>query len=156
MKNLINAGLFLLIPLLSCCQRGEREIYILPKGFTGHILIIFNQERGAPRKYEGESRVYEIPETGILKTQFSGNYGWTGVPQFYYGEIKAENQIPVQIEHKDFSSDKINATLITTGSVTRNEDGSRIRFAECYVGTKEQVEEAYQKAEKLNVVDLIK
>lgn len=150
-------GLSLLATLLSCRQIGEQEIYLLPKGYTGRVLVILNQKDGAPKKYEGKSRVYEIPETGILKTQFSNNEGWAELPQFYYDRIDKQNQIPVKVDYKDISLDEVNATLVSTGIAYKNIDGTgEIKFTECYVGTKSQIDEASQEAEKRNVVDLIK
>lgn len=158
MRNLLVAiGLSVVFNFLGCKQKGEQEIYLLPKGYTGHVLIILNQKDGAPKKYEGKARVYEIPETGVLKTQFSNNEGWTEFPQFYYDRIDKQNQIPVKVDYKDISLDEVNATLVSTGVAYKNIDGTGgIKFAECFVGTKSQIDEASQKAEKLNVADLIK
>ena len=54
----------------SCTNTGESEIIVAPSGFTGRMLIIFNQKHGAPVEYYGNARVYQIPRDGILKTQF--------------------------------------------------------------------------------------
>jgi hypothetical protein len=81
------------------------EIYLIPKGFTGKVNIIFNQngipkkyqtltgkdtvyicEVGTPIKYEKGTRVYEIPSDGILLTQFSDEYGFTNRKYFYVDE----------------------------------------------------------------------
>lgn len=153
----VAVGLSLVFSCLGCKQKGEQEIYLLPKGYTGLVLIILNQKDGSPKKYEGKARVYEIPETGILKTQFSSNEGWTELPQFYYDRINKQNQIPVKIDYKDISLDEANATLASTGVAYKNIGGTgEIMFKQCYVGTKSQIDDASQKAEKLNVADLIK
>jgi hypothetical protein len=49
----------------------EKEVYLLPDSYQGPVLVVFNQSNGMPRMYEGRSRVYDVPETGILLTQFS-------------------------------------------------------------------------------------
>lgn len=150
-------GLSVVFSFLGCKQKGEQEIYLLPKGYTGHVLVILNQKNGTPKKYEGKARVYEIPENGILKTQFSNNEGWTELPQFYYDRIDKQNQIPVKVDYKDISLGEVNATLVSTGVAYKNIDGTgEIKFAECYVGTKAQIDEASQKTEKVNVADLVK
>jgi uncharacterized lipoprotein YehR (DUF1307 family) len=158
MRNLsILMGLSFLIILLSCRQKGEQEIYVLPNGYTGLVLVILNQKDGVPEKYAGKSRVYEIPETGILKTQFSNNEGWTELPQFYYDRIEKQNQISVKMDYEDISLDEVNATLVSTGVAYRNIDGTgEIKFVEFYVGTKTQIDEASRKAEKLNIGELVK
>lgn len=53
------------------------EIIILPKNYSGEILIIYDQEDGRPSEYEGLSRIYRIPEDGVLSTQFIWNPGFS-------------------------------------------------------------------------------
>ena len=43
---------------------------MLPRGFVGPVLIIFNQPDGEPREYKDGKRVYRIPSSGVLRTQF--------------------------------------------------------------------------------------
>jgi hypothetical protein len=50
--------------------RNEPEVYLLPDGYVGPVLIVYDQPTGEPRKYEAGARVYEIPENGMLLTQF--------------------------------------------------------------------------------------
>ena len=56
---------------------------LIPENYTGTIEIWFNQENGTEKKYEGEKRLYEIPENGILKTQFNPQFGYH-FPEYYY------------------------------------------------------------------------
>jgi|GEM_PF-2247722 len=88
MKTVRRIGLLLLLSMTmpACGQTIEPEIYLLPAGFEGPVLIIFNQAEGAAPKYEGEARVYEIPASGVLWTQFSDQSGWVpkGYPKFYH------------------------------------------------------------------------
>ena len=41
------------------CNSADEEIIIVPKGFKGNILIIFNQASGVPAQYESGKRVYK-------------------------------------------------------------------------------------------------
>jgi hypothetical protein len=85
MKFLFNIHLLkilfisLIIALLSACteiKKSEPVIYLIPEGYVGSFYIIFNAPNGLPPKYEGESRVYEIPPSGVLVTQMNANGGW--------------------------------------------------------------------------------
>lgn len=49
----------------------ESQVYLIPQGYTGPVLIVYDQVDGQPPKYENKSRVYEIPINGVLLTQFS-------------------------------------------------------------------------------------
>jgi hypothetical protein len=77
MKNkFFLANLFIVITLFnSCSNKADKEMYSIPYGFTGRVVIFYNQTDGKPEKYEEGYRVLEIPEDGILKTQFKPNYG---------------------------------------------------------------------------------
>jgi len=81
---------FILIFLLfSGCkesQECEREIYLIPEGFRGKIMVFFDQEDGQKKHYEKESRLYRIPASGFIKSQFPKNGGCMsdGRIQFYY------------------------------------------------------------------------
>lgn len=142
---------------LTCCNnKGESEIFILPEGYTGRVLVIFNQKKGQPTEYNGSSRVYRIPPSGVLMTQFSTSKGWKDLPRFYYEKINDQNEIPVKADFKDLSSVDTNATLSSSGKVYKNIDGTgEVQFLETYVGTKEQIKEYSEKLSKSNIIDLL-
>lgn len=70
--------IFILSSVLSSCSRKRaNEKHIIPSSLIGsQIIIDFNESDGADRKYDWTRRVYEIPESGLLKTKFRGNLGW--------------------------------------------------------------------------------
>ncbi len=67
-------------------KRSEKAIYLLPDGYIGPVIVVLNQSAGMPEKYEGKSRVYEIPSTGVLYSKFGVNVGVQdeGDERFYY------------------------------------------------------------------------
>lgn len=68
----------ILIFIVTGCHKPtlcEKEIYILPEGFWGTMIIYFDQPDGQKIKYEDDARVYRIPPLGYLKTQFPKNGG---------------------------------------------------------------------------------
>ena len=85
---------------ISCRSKEERkcekEIYLLPDGFRGIVLIYFNQPDGAPAEYFGDSRLYRIPSTGLMKSQFGPNGGCMSDNRinFFYID-SAGNQKPI-------------------------------------------------------------
>jgi uncharacterized protein DUF6843 len=50
---------------------------LIDKDFRGPFYIVYNQKGGQKEKFEGESRVYEIPKTGVLFTEFEPD--WRGM-----------------------------------------------------------------------------
>lgn len=73
---------------------ADDEIHLLPKGFTGIVIIRFNAENGKEKRYENGDRVYEIPVNGILDTKFDYNEGVSNYPEFYYLDKGKRTKIP--------------------------------------------------------------
>lgn len=60
--------------LASCVEYAEPQSYLLPDGFTGAFVVVFNQKEGTPKEYENGRRIYRIPKNGVLFTQFDIDY----------------------------------------------------------------------------------
>jgi hypothetical protein len=58
------------------------ERYLIPEDYRGSVIVIFNQKDGQKKEYEGKRRLYRIPSTGVLFTQFKDEQGW--INQDYY------------------------------------------------------------------------
>lgn len=72
--------LLVLFLIMSCREHRncEKEIYLIPKNFKGKIIVFFDQHGGMPIQYEDSIRIYKIPNSGFLRTQFSPNGGCMG------------------------------------------------------------------------------
>ncbi len=152
--------LILFITLVSCAQKAEDTIRLIPEGYEGAVIIIFNQEDGAPKEYEGDKRVYRIPESGVLRTQFEPNYGIQNHQFFYVDNNGERTEIPFVMTQNDGKidkkgSDKTNAYLEQTiGKVEKYDPDTKellhvIEPARTfYIGKLENVDKDYQ--EQLN------
>jgi len=58
------------------------ERYLIPEDYRGSVMVIFNQKDGQKKEFEGKRRLYRIPSTGVLFTQFKDEQGW--IDQDYY------------------------------------------------------------------------
>ena len=85
----------ILICVCSCAQqKAEDTVRLIPEGYIGSVLVIFNQENGEPKEYEEGKRIYRIPENGVLKTQFEPNYGMQNHQFFYVDKKRSRTEIP--------------------------------------------------------------
>lgn len=75
MKNITIALYGILLLCLTSCNFSEKELYRIPYNYKGNILIVSGMKNGAAQLYKGKKRVYDIPSTGILVTQFEKDYG---------------------------------------------------------------------------------
>lgn len=144
----------LLIALfLFSCDRGENEIYIVPKNYTGYIIVIYGQKKGTEPAFEAKKRVYKIPSNGVLKTQFTGNFEWTNFPEFYYEQIAPENKIPFKSESKNIPTDSIVAYGGISGSANKDLAGKKVvHYTLFYIGNNAQIDKAYEASQKLDII----
>lgn len=116
MKQLI---VIITIVFLGSCGRSrpERELYLIPEGYTGIQWIVFGREDGLQAEYgQGGRRIYRFDSTGILMTQFPPNPGGfsRGMRQFFYvnekgKKLKQLNYMTLfATHHKLFINDTIN------------------------------------------------
>jgi hypothetical protein len=82
----------LLCILISAC--ADRELDLMPVGFEGPVIIIFNDPNGAPARWERGARRYDIPASGVFRTQFSPNEGW-GRPDYEYVDASGHRSLIV-------------------------------------------------------------
>ncbi len=52
------------------CGYSDSADFQIPKNYCGRIAVVFNQTMGQKPKFVNGRRIYEIPENGILLTQF--------------------------------------------------------------------------------------
>lgn len=105
----------------SCFNQAEPEIHLIPKDYTGPVIIIFDDKQGVPAKYENGNRVYEIPQDGVLRTQFKKQQGSIapGKLKYYYYDKNERQEINYLQSTKDvtdsasyvFSKELSNATV---------------------------------------------
>lgn len=85
--------LFILFLAFTRCTEStqcEKEIYLLPEGFGGELIVYFDQPDGQEIQYEDDARVYRIPNSGYLKTRFPKNGGCMNnnrIQFFYEGSL---------------------------------------------------------------------
>lgn len=162
-KNLIKKSnmhtLFLSMILLlisSCTQKGQDSIYILPKDYTGYVIIFFNQPNGASEQVYNNKRIYNIPKSGVLKTKFSPEYLQTHLPEFYYNEVNKKYQLPLVVDWKDYKKETINISMPSMGKTYKKIDGSEaIEYEIFFVGTKDQVQKYSEEFNKIDIVELL-
>jgi hypothetical protein len=64
----------------------EPEIHLIPDGYRGPVVIMYDMPNGDSIEYENGKRVLRIPPTGLLYTQFKQIEGWyePGSIKHYY------------------------------------------------------------------------
>jgi hypothetical protein len=157
--------MFAAVFLLTRCDIGRPEKYVVPKGYVGDVCILPGYARGVPPEREGLARVFRIPPNGILVTQDSPSKGWHSMK--YYEVDAAGNRDELVYEPSSIPTTPANlrdqrriawrATGI--GGITATDLPCDVRFTEFYVGTPAHLltrtpEQAYEKEQQ--VQDLVR
>ncbi len=95
---------FMISFLSSCTEVKKREpaIYLIPEEYVGSLYIVFNAPNGKPPKYEGNSRMYHIPPSGVLVTQMDANEGWSESSEIkYFSVSQSGKRAPISTVSED-------------------------------------------------------
>ncbi|MES2780306.1 MAG: hypothetical protein V4651_10460 [Bacteroidota bacterium] len=88
----------------SYLTRPEKETYLIPEGYVGTVLVIFNQPDGEKPQYIDGRRIYRIPQTGILFTQLKDEQGLINQEYFYISQNGQKRKLGV-LDTRDFNEE---------------------------------------------------
>lgn len=100
---MLKRSVFCFIIFLTSCQFAEKEKYLISANYPGNKYIFSNLKNGTPKQYDGKGyRIYSIPESGILITQFKETYGIIN-KTFFYKSIDGKQ---IELKGIPFQDDK--------------------------------------------------
>lgn len=121
MKKPIIIGLAIILAALSIWfflfreKEGRDEVYLIPEGYTGCVVIAYDQPNEPSLRIINDKLVYKIPENGILKTSshygfgwlYKDDSGWFNAKYFYVNdEGKKVKEIPQEnIDYEYYTSE---------------------------------------------------
>ena len=109
----------------------SKDIYLIPNNYQGKVEILYGIINGQKKESEGLWRVYRIPESGKLKTQYElkGNSISLDNCKFYYTDLKG-NRKPLKVYDVNCGDgDTISVQIINWGSL-----GMEGKSQDFYVG----------------------
>ncbi|MGL4632514.1 MAG: hypothetical protein ACRCVT_15030, partial [Leadbetterella sp.] len=106
-------------------------------------------------KQEGRKTIYEIPVNGVLKVQTEINTDWREFTEYYYEKIVPENKLPAYNVSKPIPIGVIGGFEGASGGANKDYEGKNVvRFTFFYVGTKSEIEQYKEQADKLDFLKL--
>jgi hypothetical protein len=111
-NQIISIWLPLILFSNSCSiERTVDAVWLIPEDYLGVVGVYYDYENGQPPEYEGDSRVYRIPQSGVLKTQFSSNVWILSDKVYYLRKDSSRVEIPFfSLEQKDDEIVRIDTT----------------------------------------------
>jgi hypothetical protein len=77
-------------------------ICLIPENYCGDVYIIYDQPSGRNAEFDGNNRIYRIPDNGILFTKFKME-NYTADQQYYYDTPEGKRKKLIQISTGDFN-----------------------------------------------------
>lgn len=160
-------GLIILVLLNGSCfltPRPTDGIFLIPQGYTGDVIIFFNQPDGVIPEVEKGLYVYKIPKDGILKVRTQGVTGKVNLAYYYLGK----NNERQRIEYLRITGDRspsgepqnkfgnINQSEYESGVFVMNAGGlgsfntknGVIKYTSFIVGSPKDADQLYDKMQK--------
>ena len=82
----------LILTLWSCSDNKTSETYLIPDGYQGKIIVVYDQDKGKDEEFEAHRRLYRIDSNGILLTKFKFKSGSLD-EEYYYQKKNGERKI---------------------------------------------------------------
>jgi hypothetical protein len=135
--------------IVGCAQKkAEDTITLISEGYQGPVVIVLNQKGGQEKVYEGEKRIYKIPENGVLQTQFQEEYGLQSNKFYYVSKEGNRSEIKWLNISEEVNSGNANKTicifneehLSKAGGVDAEGEFSTAPMIAFYVGVFSEIE----------------
>jgi hypothetical protein len=132
-------------------NRAQHEVHLIPSGYRGPVIVIFNDSAGAAKEYENRARLYRIPPSGILRTQFGPNDGWRRA-DYYYLDVHGYRTriVPGAPCNNAIPDDSVQACLMGQ-KMWRTADGTTPRpvYSAYTVGRRADKGDAYDRGDRV-------
>ncbi|GEN67715.1 DUF6843 domain-containing protein [Chryseobacterium rhizosphaerae] len=133
--------LFIVFLCLSCKTKNITEIVLIPKGFTGKVVVIFNQNYENMKILDKGERVYLIPEDGILLSKFrkeKANY-----KTHYFFVDSLGNKTPIE-SLREVKRTTVKIYNEEFGVMGNSDDKKSLRYFGFYVSSLDSLESFFK------------
>lgn len=151
--------------MLNAVSESRDGIYLMPKGYTGEVVILFGQPDGVVPEVEDGLFVYKIPKDGVLKVKTKGYTGIVNLQYFYVDgdgqrepikSLRITGDRDVNGKPKDKFDGQINQDeyengifIMNAGGIaTTNSGGKIFSYTSFIVGAPKDNDQLYEKMQK--------
>lgn len=135
--------LILVCHLVSCRRTAEPELFLIPNGYKGIIVVLFDQSTGSETFYNDGRRVYPITQNGILRTKFKKTIHGRVNQQYFYVDQNGNKTLKIE----NFNEDSFlpNNTYILFGSYgeVREDEQRLLQYRLMAIGIPESRDSLY-------------
>lgn len=95
--------------LLACCMTSScvisrhRALFLIPEGYVGTVVVVFEQSKGSPCVKRNDQRIYAIPTDGTLLTSCDAPAGTSHDVYLYMGKDSISKRLSPVFYHDEAS-----------------------------------------------------
>lgn len=78
--------------LNSCQTEVSQEIYLIPRGFMGHVVVVYGHNEGEPDSIVANKIIYKIPQNGVLYVSGHQHLQDLSRMRYYYYDNNGSNE----------------------------------------------------------------
>lgn len=127
--------------------RTEAETHLIPDGYRGPVVIVYDMPNGDSVEYENGRRILRIPPNGLLYTKFKRVEGFydPGSLVYYYVHADGSRTTLPHVAQKQDISDSTNIYIFDMDYGELERKGREKDFDQYSVGTLTDDSEEYTK-----------
>ncbi|MEO1559037.1 MAG: hypothetical protein AAFS12_05170 [Cyanobacteria bacterium J06632_19] len=146
-------ALFILV-IFQSCNKTNSEVFVLPKGYSGAVIVVYEQEEGINTNVVDGVVVYHIPKNGILKVKTALSYGSSNPPEFYEESQQEKNKIEFIQVPREKGNQGMVACCYSNGK-SLNNDNHTLVYTKFIVGNSSELEVLAKQLSEINVADIV-
>jgi hypothetical protein len=137
--QLVLLGLVLLAGT-QCRRRRESALFLLPPGFVGNVIVVYDQPRGQPPEYRADRRVYRIPPGGVLFTQCGSNNGLGPPDEYRYTDAQGYPRQALRYRWQALATDLPSDTVACCQAPVTDSNTPQTHYLALAVGPNRQLD----------------
>jgi hypothetical protein len=133
-----------------------KEVFILPEGFKGVVLIAYEQQDGIDNTREDGGLMYRIPRSGVLKMKRQS--AATLTQSRYYFENRQEKRTEFYYCFDPNVMKRNKNKIFAFGGSTREfeNNGEKVKLTIFFIGTEKDRDSLSKIDEKMNPIEILK
>ena len=137
-------AVLLLLGGTQCRRHLEPVLFLLPPGFVGNVVVVYDQSHGQLREYRDGTRVYRIPPSGVLYSQFGTNYGVGPPAEYRYADTRTRPGHLLRYSWKPQPTDVPDDTVVCGSASMTDSNTPRTHYLAFVVAPNRQVDSIYE------------
>jgi hypothetical protein len=137
-------------------RNTAKEVFLLPDGFTGIVLIAFDQKDGLAEIGEHGVIAYKIPKNGVVKLKAPSPPSLLRSSYYFEDETGKRTLLYYCTDQNEMKGNPNTLYVFGRRNVTFENNGVDLRYTTFLVGKERDRDSLYRKSEKMDPLEVLK